>query len=76
MTIPLPTDILNVPIDSIPELSRNFRASCRACGFHTLQDICRLGAAEASKTRYLGPDLFRELTDFLHARRILHTLRA
>ncbi|GGH00017.1 hypothetical protein GCM10007415_39880 [Parapedobacter pyrenivorans] len=74
MIVPLPTDILKVPIADIPELGRKFQACCQACGFHTLREVCQLGAYEASKDRYLGPDHFRKLVDFLQERRILRAL--
>lgn len=75
MIVSLPTDILKLPIADIPELSKKFRACCQVCGFHTLRDVCDLGAVEASKIRYLGPGHFRELVDFLQQRRLLHALK-
>lgn len=74
MIVPLPTDILRTPIPRIPELSRAFRRRCLACGFPTLHDLCGRGADAVSQPSLLGPALFRELVDFLAARRLLHVL--
>ncbi|SKB62915.1 hypothetical protein SAMN05660226_02345 [Parapedobacter luteus] len=65
------TDILHLPIAGMPGWSNTFRARCRACRFTTLQDIVSLGAAEVSRIKYLGPDCFRELVDFLDERELL-----
>jgi len=68
------TDILNTPLADMPEWSTDFRARCKACKIITLQDLVALGAHEVSKTKYLGPDCFRELVAYLYARQLLPVL--
>ena len=74
MTIPSLTHILNTPLANMPEWSNDFLSRCKARNITTLQDIVALGAHEVSKTKYLGPDCFRELVDYLYARQLLPLL--
>jgi len=74
MAISSLTDILNTPLADMPEWSTDFRSRCKACKIVTLQDLVVLGAHEISKTKYLGPDCFRELVDYLYARQLLPVL--
>jgi len=68
------TDILSTPLADMPGWSADFRARCKACKIVALQDLVSLGAHEVSKNKYLGPDCFRELVEYLYARKMLPLL--